>query len=351
MTPPSTLLASLGWTDTLDDLHEPDDPPGLLPVRISEVHRDRLTAMADPGTLTLALPQGQTTAEMAVGDWALADPSGTMLVRRLTRRSLLTRRAAGDVSRDQLIAANVDTAFLTTSCNADFNEARLERYLALIHQGGIAPVILLTKADQSGDAADYLARAAAIAPDTPALALNSKDPATRDRLAPWTAPGQTVCFLGSSGVGKSTLANTLTGLRLDTGSIREDDAKGRHTTTARALFPIPGGGWLIDTPGMRELRLSDVAEGIGITFADLTELAGQCRFRDCEHGREPGCAIQAAIAAGTLNEARLHRWQKLAREDQFNSASAADLRARARRFGKQTRDAGKHKKRWGDMEE
>lgn len=351
MTPPSTLLASLGWTAALDDQCAPGDPPGLLPVRISEVHRDRLTALSDQGMLTLALPQGQTTAELAVGDWGLADPSIALLVRRLTRRSLLTRRAAGDVSRDQLIAANVDTAFLTSSCNADFNEARLERYLALIHQGGIAPVILLTKADQSADPASFLVRAAAIAPGTPALTLNAKDHATRDRLAPWTAAGRTVCFLGSSGVGKSTLANTLTGLRLDTGAIRGDDAKGRHTTTARALFAIPGGGWLIDTPGMRELRLSDVAEGLEITFADLAGLARQCRFRDCEHGREPGCAIQAAIAAGTLDQARLHRWQKLAREDQFNSASATELRARARRFGKLTRDAGKHKKRWGEGEE
>ena len=351
MTDPSALLASLGWTTARAGQADPADPADLLPARISEVHRDRLTAMSDRGSLTLALPQGITTAEMAVGDWALADPSGTLLVRRLPRETLLSRRAAGDVSRDQLIAANVDTAFLTSSCNADFNEARMERYLALIHQGGIAPVILLTKADQSGEGKAFLARAAAIAPDVPALALNAKDPATRDRLAPWTGPGQTVCFLGSSGVGKSTLANALTGLRLETGAIREDDAKGRHTTTARALYPIPGGGWLIDTPGMRELRLSDVAEGLEITFADLEALARDCRFGDCAHEREPGCAIRAAIAAGTLDEARLQRWQKLAREDEMNRASAAELRARARRFGKQTRDAGKHKKRWGDPED
>ena len=351
MTPPSALLASLGWTGTQNDYSEPGDPPGLSPVRLSEAHRDRVTALSDQGTLSLALPQGQTTSELAVGDWALADPAIGLLVRRLARRSLLTRRAAGDVSRDQLIAANVDTAFLTTSCNADFNEARLERYLSLIHQGGIAPVILLTKADQCADPTSFLARAAAIAPDTPTLALNSKDPATAARLAGWTAPGQTVCFLGSSGVGKSTLANTLTGLKLDTGAIREDDAKGRHTTTARALFPIPGGGWLIDTPGMRELRLSDVAEGIEATFADLIDLAARCRFTDCAHDREPGCAIRAAIDAGDLDQNRLSRWQKLQREDRFNSASAADLRSRARRFGKLTRDAGKHKKRWGDLEE
>ena len=347
MTLPSPLLASLGW----DAASLPPDDPALLPARISEVHRDRVTALSDAGTLTLALPHGLTTADLAVGDWCLADPSTGLLARVFPRRTLLARRAAGDVSRDQLIAANVDTAFLTSSCNADFNEARLERYLALIHQGGIAPVILLTKADQTASADDFLARTAAIAPDVPALALNAKDPATAARLAEWTAPGRTVCFLGSSGVGKSTLANTLTGLTLDTGAIREDDAKGRHTTTARALFPIPDGGWLIDTPGMRELRLSDVAEGLEATFADLAALARDCRFSDCRHDREPGCAIRAAIEAGTLAAARLHRWQKLAREDEMNRASAAELRAKSRRFGKLTRDAGKHKRRWGDMEE
>lgn len=348
MTPHSPLMASLGWTDRLAGEHDPSDPPDLVPARISAVHRDRLTAISDRGSLTLALPGGMSTTDIAVGDWALANATCTVLVRLLPRTGRLARRAAGDVSRDQLIAANVDTVFLTTSCNADFNEARLERYLALIHQGAIAPVLLLTKADQCPEPEAFLARARAIAPDAPALALNARDPATRDRLAPWTAPGQTLCFLGSSGVGKSTLANTLTGLTLDTGDIREDDAKGRHTTTARALFPIPGGGWLIDTPGMRELRLSDVTEGIGITFADLAELASHCRFRDCEHGSEPGCAVQAAIAVGTLDADRLRRWQKLAREDEMNRATAADLRARARRFGKATRDAGKHKRPWSE---
>lgn len=339
-------LADLGWTNHFLGQLSLCELELFPPARVAEVHRDRLTVLTPEGPLVLALPPDLSTGAVAVGDWLVYDPGRQTAVRILDRTSRLSRRAAGEVAREQLIAANVDTAFLTTSCNADFNPARIERYLALIHGGGPEPVILLTKADLN-DPAPYLDQLRGIAPGVAALALDALGPGVADRLAPWTGRGRTVCFLGSSGVGKSTLAGALTGLALATAVIREDDAKGRHTTTARSLLPIAGGGWLIDTPGMRELRLADVADGIEATFADLAELARQCRFTDCAHETEPGCAIRAALEAGRLDSARLQRWRKLEREDRWNSASVAELRARSRQFGRMTRDITRKKRsRW-----
>jgi ribosome biogenesis GTPase len=340
-------LSRIGWTDA----RTADLPPDTAPARVSAVHRSRLTAIFEGGARPLATPSGLSTGDIAVGDWIAAQPDAPQAVALLPRATLLSRRAAGRETRDQLIAANVDTAFLTTSANADFNEARLERLLALVHQGGVRPVILLTKADLCPDPGAYLDRIAAIAPDLTALALTATDPASVDRLAPWTGPGQTVCFLGTSGVGKSTLAGHLARLSIETAPLREADARGRHTTTARTLYPLAGGGCLIDTPGMRELRLPDVAEGLEATFADVTELATRCRFRDCAHEAEPGCAVQEAIAEGRLDPVRLDRWRKLQAEDRHNAATAADLRAAGRRFGRMVRDAGKHKRRWDATDE
>jgi ribosome biogenesis GTPase len=238
-----------------------------------------------------------------------------------------------------LIAANLDTLFVTSSCNADFNPARIERYLALAAQAGVVPVLVLTKADACAEPGDYLARTAAFAPSLVAEALDARDPAAVARLAPWCGPGQTVAFVGSSGVGKSTLVNTLTGSALATRGIREDDAKGRHTTTARSLHPLPSGGWLIDTPGMRALRLYDAAEGVAAVFDDIAALAASCRFSDCSHDTEPGCAVLAAIDAGELAPERLSRWRKLGREDAHNTASIAEQRHAERTFGKVVRSA------------
>jgi ribosome biogenesis GTPase len=334
-------LTSLGWSaDFLRQL-EIDEIGAYPPARVSAVHRDRLDALTETGSLSLRLPPGLSTGEVAVGDWVLVDPASGRVVRVLDRKSLIRRRAAGEQARDQLIAANVDTLFITTSMNADFNPARLERYLALAHEGGVAPVFILTKADLCDDPAPYVDTLHAVAASVPVVLLDARSPDATDKLADWCSAGQTVVLLGSSGVGKSTLTATLTGDAIATAGIREDDGKGRHTTTARSFHAIAGGGWLIDTPGMRELQMAGESSGIDAVFEDIAELAAACRFSDCAHETEPGCAVKAAVAEGALEAERLARWQKLRREDAHNSRSIAEAHARARGFGKMVKQVKK----------
>lgn len=317
----SLSLAGLGWSAFFGDQLEPGETD-LEPMRIATVHRARLTAVSRGGPVRLSLPAQANTADHAVGDWVLVEADTGLLVRRLERKALLQRRTEGG-RLPQLIAANVDTLFIVTSCNDDLNPARLERYLALANEAGTRPVIVLTKADQVADVQPYCARVAGLQRGLEVVALNAKAPEAALTLAPWCRAGQTVALVGSSGVGKSSLLNTLAGKSPQeaqlTGAIREADAKGRHTTTSRSLHPIAGGGWVIDTPGMRTLHVSDSSAGLEQLFAEITELAPQCRFRDCTHAHEPGCAVQAAVAAGKLDEARLERWRKLHEENRANT--------------------------------
>jgi len=340
---PIPTLAGLGWAaDFLRQLAL-DEIGSTTPCRISAVHRDRLDALSAAGPLSLTLPPGHSTTGIAVGDWGLAE--GPRLLRVLDRRTSLARRAAGSGAGRQLIAANVDTLFVVSSCNADFNPARLERYLALALSAGVQPVIVLTKADLAGDPELWRARAEAVNRRAPALVLDALAPDVGAALADWCRPGQTVALAGSSGVGKTTLANALVGAAHATAAIREDDAKGRHTTTARHLLPMTGGGWLIDTPGMRELRLADAEEGIAAVFDDLDALARSCRFGNCTHQAEPGCAIHAAVTAGDLDAERVLRWEKLRREDRYNSETLAEAHSRQRAFGRMTRQVIRDKSR------
>ncbi len=329
---PDLTLASLGWSNFfLSQLDEPE--LSQTPVRITGVHRARIDGLSTAGPVILPLTGALTAGDLAIGDWVLTGDD--RITRCLERKTRLSRRAAGTGNATQLIAANVDTLFIVTSCNADFNPARLERYLALSAEAGTEPVILLTKADTSQDAEAYRDQAARLQRNLIVLAIDARDPGVAQTLSEWCRAGQTVALLGSSGVGKTTLTNTLTGLEGATGPIRENDARGRHTTTLRSMHALVGGGWLIDTPGMRALSLADAAAGIDAVFQDVTDLVGLCRFRDCTHQSEPGCAVRQAVADGTLDEARLNRWDKLKREDRFNSETPAEARERSRRFGKQ----------------
>ncbi len=347
-------LTGLGWTPFFADQLR-DDEKHLTPARISEVRRDVVLAHSADGLLELITPPDMPVSKLAVGDWVLAR-SENRVERVLERKTLLSRRAAGHDARSQLMAANVDVLFITSSCNADFNAARLERYLVMACSAGCIPVLVLTKADLE-DPAPYIPLAQDLQPGLAVIALNAKDPASVAQLADHWKPGETAALLGSSGVGKSTLTNALTGSTGDdaplTAAIREDDAKGRHTTTTRNLYPALNGRWIIDTPGMRELQLLDAQDGIGAVFADLEELATQCKFRNCAHSGELGCAIGAAISAGDITADRLQRWQKLTQEDALNTETVHEARSRGKATTRDQRRSveeaasrkGKHKKR------
>ncbi len=336
---------ALGWSPFYMSQLELEELETLTPARIATVHRDRVVGFSEIGTLELTLDPGITTAAVGVGDWVLCAPDQHRLIRVLDRQTELTRGTEYHTGEKQLIAANLNTLFITSSCNNDFNPARLERYLALAHDAMITPVIVLTKADQSDDPDAYIDQARELGRDLEVIAMDAKNDDVPALLAPWCGKGQTVALAGSSGVGKTTLANALTGGSELTQGIREDDARGRHTTTGRSLHRLPTGGWLIDTPGMRGLGVADVAVGIAATFEEISELEDGCKFRDCKHESEPGCAVQAAIKAGDIDPERLKRFQKLVREDAQATETIAQAHARSRKFGKVVKAAMKKKGR------
>ncbi|KQN33195.1 GTPase [Sphingomonas sp. Leaf38] len=264
-----------------------------------------------------ALP---TDDHPTVGDWLLVDDATLLPVRVLPRMNLFKRRSPGDPRRDQMIAANVDTVFVVASCNQDFSVARLERYLVLAREVGVTPVVILTKADLTDTPELFVTAARALEPGLRVETVNGRDPGDVVRLAAYCGPGRTVAFLGSSGVGKSTLVNSLRGSdSIATQAIRAHDGTGRHTTTVREMHRLPQGGWLLDTPGMRELQLSDAAAGIAEVFDDFALAAQDCRFSDCSHGVEPGCAVRAGIDSGALTAERFDRWRRLAVEEKTNA--------------------------------
>ena len=335
-------LKDLGWSNFLAQ-NAPDCSEASL-YRITEVHRDKLIGLGEIGIKTLY--PDRESGEFAVGDWVAVDELFRVTT-LIERQTLLKRRAAGTDVRVQLIAANVDTLFIVSSCNSDYNPARLERFLALAAEAECFPVLVLTKADESDDPSIVTRKAERLSPGLPVLTVDARTKEGVDQLAQWVKPGQTAALLGSSGVGKTTLSNGLTGIQAATGGIREDDSKGRHVTTARSLRPMINGGWLIDTPGMRALRLADMTDGINALFDDVTQLAGQCKFSNCAHESEPGCAVQSAVSSGELDGDRLTRWRKLVAEDERNNQSLSQSRARDKAFGKMVHNTlkGAHHKK------
>ncbi|MES0879779.1 ribosome small subunit-dependent GTPase A [Roseibium sp. SCP14] len=339
--PERSPLENLGWQPFFAQQLSLDDLKEQPPVRVVEVHRNGLHVLGD-GVDELVPP----SLEATVGDWLLLDRQRPAHSRVLHRKSLFKRRAPGKERKLQLIAANVDTAFITSSCNHDFNVARLERYIAMAFEADTMPVIVLTKADLCEDPSGFVSAANVISDRVPVVLLNalSGDPARK--LETWCQPGQTVAFMGSSGVGKSTLVNALFGNEdIKTGGIREDDSKGRHTTTRRQLHFNSEGCGFLDTPGMREIQLTDVETGVADVFEDLTALAGQCKFNDCQHDSEPGCAINAAIQDGSIDPARLARWRKLVAEERFNSSTLAERKAKDKSLQKLIRAVQKENKK------
>jgi len=330
-------LTELGWRHFFAQQVSLDDLESLRPARVVNMERSMLGLLHEHGSTTAELElrwQKLPHEERpTVGDWVLIDEAG-LPQRLLERQSVFKRKAAGDRAEVQLIGANVDTLFVVSSCNMDFNVSRLERYLALALDAQVTPVIVLTKEDLA-DAEKYLQEAKDMRSDLDVLAVNSLDPESIADLHQWCGEGQTVALIGSSGVGKSTLLNTLVGKSVAiTGAIREGDSKGRHTTTSRSLHLIPNGGLVLDSPGMRELKLTDVAAGLGEVFDDIEALAEQCRFKDCEHEKEPGCAVTEAIEDGALPSRRLENYHKLLREEVHNTQSIAQRHQRYRKFGK-----------------
>ncbi|MDJ1006456.1 MAG: ribosome small subunit-dependent GTPase A [Paracoccaceae bacterium] len=337
-------LADLGWSAVFQSQLDLEDIETARPARVAAIQRDRAVVLMPEGPETVTFPGHLSAGDVAVGDWVLLEPDTARIARLLDRATEIARKAAGEAARRQLIAANVDTLGIVTAASAEFSAPRIERYLVIAANAGGQPLVILTKADLA-DPSPYLDALRDVSRDCPVVTVDARSPEAAKEVAAWTGRGRTLALVGSSGVGKTTLTNALTGRAEATASVREDDQRGRHTTTFRALRPILGGGWIVDTPGMREVGLVEAGDGIGEVFADIEALAEGCRFRDCSHTGEPGCAVAAAIETGTLDPARLDRWRRLVAEDARASETVAEARARDKRFGKVVRRIVAERKR------
>lgn len=322
-------LADLGWTDELAAAFAPHAAAGLQPARVT-LQLKGFWETTTPDTSRLAQCTGKFLSETgaisdmpAVGDWVAIEPlpgddTRALIHAVLPRRTKFSRKAAGERDIEQVVAANIDTVFLVSSLDANFNLRRIERYLAAARASGAQPVIVLNKSDLTREAAACRAEVEAIARGTPIVVTSALKRGGTKPLRAWLEPRTTVAFLGSSGVGKSTLINELVGDEvLATQEVRDIDGKGRHTTTLRELVVSPEGVLIIDTPGMRELQPWQAEEALDDVFADIRDLTLRCKFTDCSHGSEPGCAVAPALAEGSLELSRWQSYQRLQRETAF----------------------------------
>jgi len=350
-------LSRLGWGPDLEHEFEQYAAAGLVPGRVAVQHRGAYDVCTEQGYVRAGLPGrmlhgADDAADLpAVGDWVALDaPVGGISTIRavLTRRTAFVRTIASDqhrLSEQQVVAANVDVVFLVSALVDDYNLRRLERYLVLAWESGAEPVVVLTKSDLCDDVDGAVAEVESIAIGVPVHAVSNVTGEGVDELRPYFTGNRTVAALGSSGVGKSTLINSLSGSEVAaTGEIRQD-GRGRHTTTRRELLAVPGGGFFLDTPGMRELQLSEATGGVEEAFDDVTELAAMCRFNDCAHDSEPDCAVQEALRDGRLDPERWSSYRKLQRElamleRKLDARARSEERKKWRRFSKaQRRDA------------
>lgn len=315
----------------------------MQPARIVADYGQMLRVVTEEGELLVNRPiqKFDNNMQVAVGDWVALEydsENQTMLVRIvLARETKFSRAASGIEAKEQIVASNVDTVFLIQSLNRDFNMRRLERYLIAAWESGATPVVVLTKSDCCENVAEKLTLVYSTTPGVEVHAISCVTGEGLDDLRKYFLPGKTIALLGSSGVGKSTLANTLAGEELlKTQEIREDDSRGRHTTTHRELLLLPGGGLLMDTPGMRSLSLWEADTGMEVMFGDVEELTGLCRFSDCKHQNEPGCAIRQALETGKLEIKRWESWLKLQKElAHLEAKREGKLRFNEKQWGKQ----------------
>jgi len=352
-------IKAYGWNEQFQQQADALSIEGCIPARIISQDQSAYVCLSNEGTFRTRLT-GKLHSQMrggdrpAVGDWVLIrpfpdQPEG-MVHHLFERKGCFSRKSAGNVTREQVIAANIDVAFIVNGLDRDYNLRRMERYLTLVWDSGANPVIVLNKADVCEDISTVLAEVDEIAFGLPVLLMSAEKGDGLNQLDDYLEPGKTAVLIGSSGVGKSTIMNALMGQHVrEIGAVRTADQRGRHTTTGRELFMLPNGALVVDTPGMRELQLWADEDALSMTFEEVEGFAEECRFRDCQHESEPGCAVQEALASGQLSEARFESYLKQRKELRYlNSKKDTHARIeehrRVKQLSKMIRDIGKRRK-------